>query len=81
MPCPKNLVSYSFIMKGKVGRGRRSPSSSFLSRCHVSIISSSSVVSRGVFSSLYVQAGTVMAQWKGAKRHSSILKIVNHLRL
>ena len=47
----ENLLSYSFIIKGKVARGRR-PSLSFLSRPHVSISSSSSMLSRGVFLSL-----------------------------
>ena len=47
----EKLLSYSFIIKGKVTRGRR-PSLSFLSRPHVSIISSSSMLSRGVFLSL-----------------------------
>ena len=37
---PKNLVGYNFIIRGEVGRGRRA-SFSFLSRHHVSIISSS----------------------------------------
>ena len=47
-------MGYSFLV-GIVGRGRR-PSSSFLSRCHVFIISSSSRLSRGVFLSLHGQA-------------------------
>ena len=58
MTCPGNLLGYSFIfyiIKGKVGR-RRGPSLSFLSRCHVLIISSSSRLSRGVFLSLCGQA-------------------------
>ena len=50
---PKNLPDYSFIIKGKVGRKRISLS--FLSRCPASI-SSSSRMSRGVFSSLQSQA-------------------------
>ena len=60
----KNLVGYSFIIKGKMGRGKRLPSSSFLSRHHTFIISSSSRLGRGVFLSLHGQAGTVMVQWK-----------------
>ena len=48
--CPKNLLSYGIIIKGKVERGRTSLS--FLSRRHASIISSSSRLSRGVFLSL-----------------------------
>ena len=51
--CPKNLLSYGFITKGKVKRGRTSLS--FLSRRHASIISSSSRLSRGVFLSLHGQ--------------------------
>ena len=51
--CPENLLGYSFIIKGKVGRRR--PSLSFLSRCHVSIISSSSRLGRGTFLSLHGQ--------------------------
>ena len=49
----ENLLGYSFIIKGKVERGRRT-SLSFLSRCHASIISSSSRLGRGVFSCPYV---------------------------
>ena len=59
MPHPENLVGYSFINKGKVGRGKRSLSSSFLSRCHASIISSFSRLGRGVILSLHGQARTV----------------------
>ena len=55
MPWPKNLLGYSFIIKGKVERGRRT-SLSFLSRCHASIIGSSSRLGRGVFLSLHGQA-------------------------
>ena len=43
---PENLVGFSFIIKGKVARGR---TLSFLSRHHTSIISSSSRLGRGVF--------------------------------
>ena len=50
---PKNLLDYSFIIKGKVGRRRISLS--FLSRCPASF-SSSSRLSRGVFSPLNSQA-------------------------
>ena len=60
----ENLVGYSFIIKGKVGRKKRQPSSAFLSRRHASIISSSSRLDRGVFLSLHGQAWTVMALWK-----------------
>ena len=55
MPHPKNLLGYSFIIKGGVERERR-PSLPFLSRCHVSIISSSTRQSGEVFLSLYGQA-------------------------
>ena len=41
----ENLLGYSFIITGKVGRGRR-PSLTFLSRHHSSIISSSSRLSK-----------------------------------
>ena len=51
---PENLLGYRFIIKGKVGRGRRT-SLSFVSRRHASIINSSSWLSRGVFLSLLVQ--------------------------
>ena len=50
---PKNLLSYGFIIKGKVERGRTSLS--FLSRRHASVISSSSRLSRRVFLSLHGQ--------------------------
>ena len=55
MPHPENLVGYSFIIKGKVGRGR-TPSMSFWSKPHVSKISSSSRLGRGVFLPLHGQA-------------------------
>ena len=45
-------LGYSFIIKGKVGKVRKT-SLSFLSRCHASIFSSSFRLSRGVFLSLY----------------------------
>ena len=51
MLCPKNLLHYSFIMKGKSGWGRTS--CSFLSRCHASINSFSSRFGRGVFWSIW----------------------------
>ena len=47
-PTPENLVGYSFIIKGEVGRGRFSLS--FLYRYHVSIMNSSSRLGKGVFS-------------------------------
>ena len=64
MLCPENLVGYNFIIKGKVGRGKNPPSSSFFSRRQASIISSSCRLGRGVFLSLHGQARTVMALWK-----------------
>ena len=54
MPCPENLLGYSFLIKGKVGRQRTSWS--FLSRCDASIISSSFRLGRGAFLSLRGQA-------------------------
>ena len=48
-------MGYSFIIKGKVGRGRRPPLP-FLSRRRASIISSSSRLGKGVFLSLHGQA-------------------------
>ena len=56
---PENLVGYSFIITGKVRRGKRPPSSSFLSRHYAFINSSSSRLGRGVFLSLHGQARTV----------------------
>ena len=50
----KSLLGYSFIIKRKVGTGRR-PSLSFLSRHPASIISFSKL-SRGVFLSFHGQA-------------------------
>ena len=61
---PKNLAGYSFIIKGKAGKGWRWLSSSFLSRRHASIISSSPRLGGRIFLSLRGQAGNVMAQWK-----------------
>ena len=55
MPPPENLVGYSYIIKEKLGRRRKS-SFPFLSRHHVSIISSSSGLCRGVCLSLHCQA-------------------------
>ena len=57
MPPVENLLVYSFIIKGEVGKGRRT-SLSFLSRCHASIISSFSRLRRGVFLSLLGQASS-----------------------
>ena len=60
MPCPKNSLGYSFIIKGKVLGWGEGPSFSFLSRCHVSIISSSPRSGREVYLPLYGQARTVI---------------------
>ena len=54
MPRPKNLVGYSFVIKGKVWKERTSLC--FLSRHHAPIISSSFRLGRGVFLSLHGQA-------------------------
>ena len=51
----EDLLGYSFIIRGKVGRGKR-PSLSFLNGRHASIISSSSRLGRGVFLSLHGKA-------------------------
>ena len=53
IPCPKNSVGYSFIIKGKLGR---EGTLCFLGRHHASIISSSSMLGKGVFLSLGGQA-------------------------
>lgn len=59
---PQNLVDYSFIIKGKAERERKPPSSSVLSRCQASIISSSLHVRIGEFSHPCCdQSGTVSA--------------------
>ena len=51
-------------MGGEGVGGGRPLHSSFLSRRHDSIMSSSSRLDSGVFISLHGPAGTVMAQWK-----------------
>ena len=75
---PKNFLSYDFIIKGKVGRGRR-PSLSFLGRHVVFIISSSSRLSGGVFWSLgsCSQAGLQTNVFYGCREH--VLGIINFL--
>ena len=70
---PENLLGYSFVIKGKVGRGRRT-SLSFLSRCHASIISSSRL-SRGVFLSLMVKLGPQVIVFPVCREH--VLGIIN----
>lgn len=52
----ENLLVYSFIIKGEVGKGRR-PALSFLSRHQVFIINSFSRLSRGVRLSVRVRLG------------------------
>ena len=74
MPHPRNLLGYSFIIKGKVGRGRRT-SLPFLSRCHASITSSSSRLSRGVFLSLVVKLGPQVTVFHVCREH--VLGTVN----
>ena len=54
MSLPENLQGYSFIVKGKVGKGKRTLS--FLSRPDAAIIKSSSRLSRGAFLSVHGQA-------------------------
>ena len=53
MSRPENLLGYSFIIKGKVGR-ERIPLS-FLSGCHAFIVDFSSGLDSGVFLSLHGQ--------------------------
>ena len=76
MPHPENLVGYSFIIKGRVGRGR-TPSMSFWSKPHVSKISSSSRLGRGVFLSLMVKLGSQIVVFYVCREH--ILGIMNLL--
>ena len=57
MLCPMNFVGYSFIVKGKVGRGKKPLSSWSLSRCHASNISSSPRSGRGAFCPYVVKPG------------------------
>ena len=51
---PENVLGHGFIIKGKVGRGRRK-SSSFLSRHQASISSASSRLGGGVLLSSHGQ--------------------------
>ena len=51
---PRELSALQLLIRAEVGRGR--PSLAFLSRCHASIISSFTRLSRGVFLSLHCQA-------------------------
>ena len=55
MASAENLLGCSFIIKGKIRKGKR-PFFSFLSRHHVFIVSSSSRMGRRVFLSLPGQA-------------------------
>ena len=75
----QNLVGYSFTIKVKVGSGKRPHSSSFLSRCQATTISSSSTSGVGVFFTLHGENGAVVALFKSAERWS-MLKVVNHMR-
>ena len=76
MSCPENLLGYSFIIKGKVGRGRR-PSLSFLNRRRIFIIGSSSRLSREVLLSLLVKLGLQMIVFWMCREH--VLGIINLL--
>ena len=69
-------MAYSFIIKGKVGRGRRT-SLSFLSRCHASIISCSSRLSREVFLFLHCQTSPQITAFHVCREH--VLGIMNLL--
>ena len=62
---PKNLVGYNFIIRGEVERGRRA-SFSFLSRHHVSIISSSPRLCR--------EACLSFPRWSDQDCHSTLEK-------
>ena len=73
--CPENLLGYSFIIKGKMGRGRRA-SLTFLSRRPVFIISSSSRLSTGVFP-FSVKLGPQMIVFYVCREH--VLRIINLL--
>ena len=53
---PENLVGYSFIIKGKVGRGKRPPSSLFFES---SIINSFYTLGGGVFDPIRPCHGTM----------------------
>ena len=75
--CPENLVGYCHNQR-KWGRAGRLPSSSFLSRCHASLMSSSSTLGGGVSLAQCGHARTVTAWWKWTKRLSHVLKVVNH---
>ena len=74
-PTPENLMGYSFIIKGEVGRGRKSLS--FLSRYHDSIMNSSRL-GKGGFS-LHSQTRSVhkLLFFYVCKEH--VLKIANLL--
>ena len=77
MPCPENLLGYSFIIKGKVGRGRR-PSLSFLNRHHASNISSSFRLGRGVFFPFMVKLGTQISVFHGCKECVLTTELTGH---
>ena len=74
----QELTGLQFHNQSKVGRGR-SPSPSFLSRRHVSIIHSSSRLSRGVFLSLGGQAGPQMIVFYVFREHLGIINLLSSL--
>ena len=77
---PKNLVRYSFIIKVEMGKWRLS--SSFLIRCHISIISSSSRLSRAVFCPYIVKPGLSSVQFSHSVMSNSLWPNgLQHVRL
>ena len=66
---PQELSGLQFYNQRRSQKGRKPLSSSFLSRCHASIVSSSSMSGGGVFLSLHGQdtktgTMTVVTLWK-----------------
>ena len=77
---PENLVGYSFIIRGRVERGKRPHSSSFLSRCHAYIINSSSRCGAGDFFVPTWSSQNCKTYFKSVyNEHLSILGIINLL--
>lgn len=77
VPCTENFLGYSFIIKGKVRRWRRTLS--FLSR-HASIISSSSRSGRGVFLFLCGQARSQVIVFHVCREHiQGIINLLNSM--
>ena len=70
--CSENLVDHSFIIKGKVGRRRKT----FV---FLSIISSSSRLSRRVFLPLGGQAGPQMIVFYVFREHLGIINLLSSL--